>query len=370
MAFFYGPLVKTIYTQELELLAKSLLALSKDAVNFGYQEVAGKKELFGYLGAENGVSINISKLLTKADFTHIQLSDADSNAFQSDRDYREYYTYNRNEDDRFTSAEVYAIQDYTGIGYININRLLYKQGVEYNSWEKVDDSGIIKDPQFGSDLLKTIFISSGLNKIMPEPSDQPVLHTYRGEHSTTDNQIQERIESIQAPDSFTKTPAYLSTTSDERVAGDFSGNVMIKFEGVYGKKIEDVSIFSNEKEYLLQPAKIQWTSHTLKEEMTPNGKRTEHIFTAKVVNPLIQSEQEPNAEEIAEFKKIVEWAKNNKIDTSFITEHNKNQYILGEQPNKNAIDYGDDYDYDMFTPPDDPLQAAEQLAEWVSGIVL
>jgi hypothetical protein len=355
MAFFNGPLNKTIYTQEFELFAKCLLA-SPDAVKFGYQEEAGKKQLYGYLGNETPVAVNISKLLTKTDFTHVQLSEADGKAYQIQYagGFNGHSNYESGKQDLYsnrpalTHAEKCAIQNYTGLGYSAINRLMYKNGAHYGS---KGSEILYENPALY--VLKTLLISSGLNKIMPDTnSDQHNI--YRGEHATSAEQIQERIHSIELPDSFVQTPAYMSISADPSVASRFSGSVMIKFEGLYGKHIESISTMRSEQEYLLQPAKIQWTGHEEKTISLPysrHGTKTVHEFTAKVVNPLIQEEQTPNFQDIAEFKKIVEWAQKNNIDTDFITTHNKAMYGLDDALPPAA-----------FMLPD-PLQQVQLLAE-------
>lgn len=376
MAFFYGPLNKTIYTQEFELFAKCLLVMP-NAIKFAYQEQAGQKQLYGYLGQENLVSVNISALLTKADYTHIHLSESDSKAYfnyYKNSEYKHYDYSNDSDSDMYhhgsfcpvlTQSETITIKDYTGSYYVPINRLMYKNGLHYENIESV-----IEQKEVALDILKTLFISSGLNKIMPDTNSEQV-YSFRGEHSTTEAQIQERIESIKLPDSFVQTPAYMSTSSDPGVAEEFSGNVMIKFEGLYGKHIECISEIPYEKEYLLQPAKIQWTGHeekTIPLRWEPNATKITHEFSAKVVNPLIQSEQEPSIQEVAEFKKIVEWAKFNNIDTDFITEHTKNLYLFKEEVSEWPSTVSP-----YFTPlnPIDPLLQIQPLkGEWAEFVIL
>jgi hypothetical protein len=332
MAFYYGPLNKTIYTQELELFTKCVLACP-ESVKFGYKlDDSGHKNLYGYLGKEgNALAVNISTLLKKADFSHISLSETDSKAYLQhfEKNYVSYdpYQYNSNYNINktcpiFTLAEKMSIQHYTGAGYLSVNNFMYKNGINYYSNNQLE----IEGTQPALDILKMMFISSGLNKIMPD-LDQAQAMSYRGEHSTTPDQIQERIDSMNTPDGFTKSPAYMSTSSDPDVANNFSQGILIKFKGLYGKSIECISNFPGEREYLLSPSKIQWTDHGEVEKYVYGERKLVHEFTAKVVNPLIQADQDPDFQHISEFKELYYHAKNNDVDTSFITQHNDTLYL-------------------------------------------
>ncbi len=333
MSFFYGPINKSIFTQELELFGKCLLANPKD-IYFGYKTSAVnqdpiKKQLYAYVG-EDKIEVNISKLLEKADFTHINLSSSDSQAYLNLNLNFNHYNYNsgHHSEPQFSQAEKKAIQYYTGSGYLSINNLMYTKGEKY-------EINNIKHSDIAKDLLDTMFLSSALNKIMPTQSSN-MLHSYRGEHSTSQAEIQERIKQAKAiansddSDAFTKTPAYMSTSSSKHVADDFASSfsqskVLIEFDGLYGKSIEGISLVSGEKEYLLPPGKIQWTGYQKKE--TEFGSC--HEFKAKVVNPLILDENNANVKDILEFKNLYEWYENHsqESDLSFITEHNQQQYL-------------------------------------------
>ncbi len=326
MAFFNGPLNKSIYTQQFELFAKCLLAYP-NAIHFGYQFEAGKKQLFGYLN-NSEITVNISKFLKKSDFTDMELNESDNKNFfkhyaKNDNAYldtRNTYQYDKEgQCPEFMHAEYSAIKNYTGSGYISVNKMMYANGTNYT-----ESNGKMVDADPALDIIKTAFISSGLNKIMPDPSSSDEMKSYRGEHSTSQEEIQKRIDSIQDPDSFIETPAYMSTSSDKNVARDFSGGVLIKFEGLYGKSIECISHFPHEKEFLLQPSKIQWFDYN---EKKISEHASVHEFKARVVNPLIPGENDPDFNDIEAFKNLVDWAEKNKIDTGFITPFNQRVYL-------------------------------------------
>lgn len=331
MAFYNGPLNKSIYTQQFELFTKCLLACP-NAVSFGYDSHAGKKQLYGIVN-NSDIKVNVSELLTKTDFTHISLSESDSkayfkhydkNALNNSSGTESGYQYDPNgKCPRFMQAEYSAIKDYTGSAYYGINNFMYKNGTNYDS----ELNGKVQNNnQLALDLIQMMFISSGLNKIMPDTEQSENL-SFRGEHHTSQAEIQLRIDSIKSPDSFITTPAYTSTSSDNEVAKNFSGDVLIKYEGLYGKSIECISNFPHEKEYLLQPSKIQWIEHNEENKQSYGHNVTTHEFKARVVRPLIEEENNPDFNDIESFKKLVDWAEKNHIDTGFITEHNKNIYL-------------------------------------------
>lgn len=324
MAFLNGPLNKSLYTQQMELLGKCLLACP-DSIKFRYQDIAGQKQLFGFLN-NNEMAINVSKLLKKTDYTHIDLSEFDSHAFLKHPNtniYDNYYYNEKGTCPKFLPGEYAGIKDYTGSGYLPVNRLMYGNGTKYAA----DINNILIDSSKPAlDILKTLFISSGLNKIMPDTS-QIEAESYRGEHSTSQAEIQQRIESIKTSDGFTTTPAFMSTSSDKEIAKDFSGGVLIKFEELYGKSIECISHFPDEKEYLLPPSNIQWLEYKEKSIDNYGYIQTVHEFKARVVNPLITEENDPDFKEIEGFKKMVNWAEKNNIDTSFITPFNQYVYL-------------------------------------------
>lgn len=330
MAFYNGPLNKSIYTQQFELFTKCLLACP-NAVHFTYDIQSEKKQLFGIIG-NNDIIINVSKLLAKTDFTDVNLSESDSqayfknyvnNSWNNSTGAESSYQYDaQGKCPRFMQAEYSAIKGYTGSAYYAINNCMYKNGTHYDS----DLNGKVENNVPALDLINVMFISSGLNKIMPD-TEQAENMSFRGEHHTSEAEIQLRIDSIKSPDSFVTTPAYTSTSSDKDVAKNFSGDVLIKYQGLYGKSIECISYFPEEKEYLLQPNKIQWIEHVEKNKSRYGEDTTVHEFKAKVVRPLIEGENDPDFKDIESFKKLAEWAQKNNIDIGFITEYNKNIYL-------------------------------------------
>src|SRR5690348_8505263 len=135
----YGPLNKSLYTQQLELVAKCLLhAPDKIELNV-VRDNQGKKALTVKVGE---VSINLHSLFAKANMTHVQLNENDSNQYvQKSAYYR---------DENITRGEYEAIQQYTGSAYIEINKFLYNGDhavSDYASKEGLKDL-----------VLKTVFL--------------------------------------------------------------------------------------------------------------------------------------------------------------------------------------------------------------------
>ncbi|HRE32555.1 MAG TPA: hypothetical protein PLD88_11325, partial [Candidatus Berkiella sp.] len=114
--FYYGPLQKNIYTQELELLAKCLLKYDND-IKFSsvHDPISNKKVLHAIV---NDLNINVSALLSKANFSHFNFNIEDSALFLS-KYFLNNSTYQSNTD--LTKAENSVLENYTGNGYYDIN---------------------------------------------------------------------------------------------------------------------------------------------------------------------------------------------------------------------------------------------------------
>ncbi len=309
----YGPLNKSLYTQTLELVTKILLYSPND-MNFYYQNIdnspynylgfSTKKELHVVIG---DVDVNLSQLFSKANFSHLQMDQTDSAKFTKNTGVQyntflpqlfKYVT----DHATLTEAEKQAVLSYQGVGYLDINDMLYKvkQGL-YHDNNKVRQT-----------VLKAVMLSSGLNKIIKDPKDHQVK-TYRGERYTPQHEIQERINLVNQGGGFTEQPAYMSTSLSKDIASSpiFRGNCFIIFDSVYGTSVEKASASGFEQEYLLPPGQIFWKKYEY-----INGI---HTFYAQAVRPLVPEKEEISPQDIANFNKLLEIAKNKGVPLSFLT---------------------------------------------------
>jgi hypothetical protein len=304
--FVYGPLNKSLFTQEFELAIKTLLNNPKDvSLKFESNDLHFKL---------HDIDINMSALLKKVNFSHLEFDTNDSiQYFNIQKDERQPFEALND----LTKAEISAIQNYTGFGYYAMNNLLYGHK-ELANFESLD-----------SILLKTAFLGSGLNKIVP---DHPTLdaNTYRGDKPTHD-EILERIDLINNGDGLSDTPAFFSTSLSLEVAENFTWNTVIYFDAPYGKDVSGLSYFTGEREYLLEPCTLQWTHYEIKDGM--------HIFHAKKVEPLIEGKDTPTEHDIATLSKLYEWANSHGVKTDFMTDHLKSVLFKNEKGSDNHDDY-------------------------------
>lgn len=303
--FQYGPLNKSLFTQELELLTKCIL-YAPDKIHFKVQQEVNGESVHAYV--EN-IDIDVTALLAKANFSHLMLSEDDSSQYQEilSAPYRLEATI-----PGLTLAENQAIKAYTGNYYYNLNAFLY--GKFDNLYAYYSDPA----PFFKDLLVSAVFLGSGLNKIMPsvEYSD---FSSYRGEHSTPDSEIIHRIELIEQGGGITDQKAYMSTSSDLEIGEMFKGNSLIIFDSIYGKEISSISEFPHEEEFLLLPSQILWESYEQQ-----NGSI---IFHARVVSPLIEGKDDVTTEDVKLFNDLLSWAKEQAVPVDFLTSH-LNELVL------------------------------------------
>ncbi|MBN9287225.1 MAG: hypothetical protein BGO43_15120 [Gammaproteobacteria bacterium 39-13] len=320
MEFNYGPLNKSLFTQELELLVKCLLYVPEQIVFKIHQEVNGES-VHAHI---NSLDINVSSLLARANFSHLLLTEADSEQYLKtiNEPYRLEETI-----EGLTLAENQAIKAYTGSFYYNLNAFLYgKLNNLYTYYS--EPSYLFKDL-----LINAVFLGSGLNKILPslEYSDNP---SYRGEHSTPDSEIAYRIELIEEGGGVTDQKAYMSTSSDVEIGEMFKGNCLIIFDSIYGKEISGISDFPSEQEFLLSPGQIFWESYEYENDNI--------IFHAKVVSPLIDGKDDVMPQDIHLFNELLTWAKAQDVPVDFLT-----PYLENELAHESNV-------LDVFTPPQTP----------------
>ncbi len=295
----FGPLNKSLFTQELELVTKCILH-NPDAVKLKIKENDNNKA--DILATFGNIELNLSSLFKKANFNHIQFDKTDSEKYLNHFSQNVYYyqePYYNSEHYNLTKAEVHAIQGYTGAEYYSINNLLYGNAFAFSYYDQ---------PILKTVVLETMMLASGLNKVPRACSlDMP---SYRGE-KTPYHEIQERIDIIDNGGGIIPTKAFNSTSLDPDVARAFSVSSIVEFDGAYGKNIMDFSSFPGEQELLLSPSQIYWESYEVVDGT--------YVFHAKVVEPLIEGKDEPTQNDISIFNKLLDYAKKAGVGTDFIT---------------------------------------------------
>ncbi len=314
-ALVNGPLNKSLHTEMYELFVKCNLH-AKQTINYSLEDnLLGKENLYASMGS---IKLNISELSQKATLNHLSLNANDSqkfiNAFDNSGYYDSYYSHYSEKYSAINPGERQAIQNYTGSEYYSINSFLHGKTSSITSYY-YNDNGINESAH--RLVLNTAFLSSGLNKIMPELDYQG--KTYRGEHAASKEEIQSRIDLIDSDFPISDSLAFMSTSSDNWVGQGFNSGSFITFDGAYGKDISGLSHFESESEYLVLPNQILWESY--------NYSNGTYYFKASIVAPLIEGKDTPSQEEIAQFQKLVEFAQNNNVDTDFITQFNQSIFL-------------------------------------------
>lgn len=323
----YGPLNKSLFTQELELFVKCLIQ-APEKIQFSIQDSPDTQP--NLHGKMDEIDIDVSALLRKANHSHIQLNQEDSASFlphfRTSVEFSGIATLSP-----LTNAEYQAIQRYTGSYYVNINRALQHKFVDLllpaeDPLPPLSDRTLeqaLEHPiplEGGTQVnqlaakelvINTSMLASGLNKIMP--TLEPDALSYRGEHRVTLEEINERILVIEQGSGLTEEPTFMSTSIDETISRGFSTHSLIIFDGIFGKSISALSHFPEEEEFLLPPSPILWESHEEKDGY--------HIFHAKMVAPLIDGKDEVSTQDLDTFTQLQRWAQQQGVDTGFLTPH-------------------------------------------------
>lgn len=301
----YGPLNKNIFTHQLELIAKTILYTPNNVVFYPDNHMLHAK-----IG---NINLNVSEILNKANFSHIMLNEADSKQHIESQ----IPTFSP-----ISRVEKMTVENYTGLGYGRINNFLrnYNKNVEKIYFS--DPVNSFSD-HIRSQLLSSVLLSSALNKIIPSSE---VIPTYRGEHTKGAELLEIRIKKIQT-DEIDKFDAFLSTSTDKNVAeifgtydynwrnGDTKSAIII-FADDYGKNIQSLSVFPDEKEFLIIPGqKFLYTEC--------NVTATKITYHAKAVAPLIEAEEFYTPETFNQFEKLINFSKDNNIAIDFISEQFK-----------------------------------------------
>lgn len=283
MELTYGPLNKSIFTQQLELINKCLFYFPHQ-IDLRFDDHHSLHIQIAHM------DFDLSALFKKANFSHIQLNEKDSKRYL-----KKSFLHPMHE---LTDAEQFAVMEYTADKYVAINSLLYGK---VSAPLTVELKSALKDTISHVGLL-----ASGLNK-MDTITQEPT--SYRGESHLDYSEIMKRIQLIEAGGGITQEKGYLSTTIDYQISNDFKNRSLIIFDGSYGKDISALSCFPEEEERLLPPSLVAWESYELKDGI--------YYFHAKVVAPLL--EEPIQASDVIDFKQLYEWAQQQGLEGDFLT---------------------------------------------------
>lgn len=304
----YGPLNKTIHTQTFELLTKTIIT-RPELVNIGFETQNGQKLIMAHVGQN---AINVSNLLTRVNFHHIQMDHKDSHRYMAS-DMNPEFDFNINKTyTHLTPAERSAIATYTSGESDQMNKILY-QNYQWVNPETLADN-----------IVRIALVSSGLNKLMPSETPE---ETYRGESRMSAEDLQYRIE-LAETQGYTQEPAFKSTSYDEFIATMFAqNNCLIKFVDFDGKDISGLSYFDYEDEILFNVEKIQWLNH----EVDESGL---HIFTARAINPLDDNRDTVSTDDLDQFIALKALVEAYGISGDHLTDYNQSLIEQHIQPNQ------------------------------------
>ncbi len=304
MSLYNGPLNKSLYTQQLELIAKCLIQ-ALDKIQLEIQKDNQTDSLIFKLNIE-GCIINLSDLFKKVDFSHLHMNESDSKSYINKFKLKTPASI-KDKFPNLTEAEKITINAYTACSE-SFNAMLH--GNKHFDHKK-------------ETIIDCIMLASGLNKIEPTtiynmPAEipnalLPPLRTYRGEVYMTQEIIKRRKALIDQGGGITAQFGFMSTSYQRKVSSTFSKNSLIVFEYLYGKDITKLANDPKEQEFLLLPCQLFW--YNFENEGQTN------VFYGKVVEPLNTNSEAPTPEEIEIFKRLLQWAIIQGIQTDFLTDH-------------------------------------------------
>lgn len=295
---FHGPLNKSMYTQQLELLTKCLLRADNN-IKFKFKDVKDKSVLYAIF--DNNLTINVSLLMSKADFSHIYLSAEDSTKYMQIMGHSNSRQRAQNNRNPLTNAEKEAIKRYTGIHSTDVNDLLYHN--------KMNWFGNIFFDSPRKRILHSVMLASALNKIQPKKGRQG-FRLYRGEGYLSHAEIEARKKLVEKK-KVSAQLAFYSTSSSKDVASRFGRNNKLIITNALRKSIKGYSLFKSEREHIQLPGFLQWTKYKFK-----NGI---HKFYAKIVEPVTKKYNCPSDQEIKQFEDMKVWAISKNMNIDFLT---------------------------------------------------
>lgn len=255
-AHLFGPINKSLFTQEIELITK--LTLQKPELITMHIKQPSVDHAGGLYATINSKDYNLSTLMKRANFSHILLNEQDSNNYLVHREHGFPYIFNpvlyRASFANLTMAEKLVVVNYTASSY-ELNHFLYN----HTSLQK---SSIDANPDtFKKVFLDAMLLASALNK-MALPNEAP-SKLYRGEGGVNEIKIQARLDAVNNGNNITEELGFMSTSNDFDIARIFSYNgegkkKLIIFNNAPAKDVSALSLFPSESEYILLPSEIEW----------------------------------------------------------------------------------------------------------------
>lgn len=322
----HGPSNKNLSTQMLESIAKAIIHNPTEVTLF-ITEINNNDCLMAKIEDK---TINVSILLTTGNLNHFKLDENDSRVwFDHNSALKPCNT--KIPDSKvlepLTEAENLAIKSWTWQHSCNnINGMLY------NNLRQIPKKDLVNT------FMTIAFMSSGLNKIVPET--EQIKPTYRGDGKAPAEAIKKRMELIDNGINITAHSGFVSTSSRRDKARRFQNddkkpkdkNVMIVFDCPYGKSIDDFNWYS-ENEYLLSPGQILWSKY--EEESNEKNHKSTIVFHGLPIDPLLPEKDEVTPEKIRMGKFLYTFLTQHQVDISFMTDHTKK--TLGLLPENDSI---------------------------------
>lgn len=256
-----GPLPKSRYTDQLEIITRLLLA---------DQDFKTSRENKEYFITINNAKYNWTEIIQYANLDHIELNEQDfylySQFIQHTRNpptldqndemryrkslYQDYYLNNKPLPDPVISfQEMQAINVYTGELYSEINALLRgKCDIERLANTKVKEL-----------IVQSVFCASGLRKI-PETT---ITDVYRyGSSRYTGKQKNEYIKAAKEH-GIIQLSGFISSSTNESSSKSqlLEKPTYFHFTNLKGAYIAPISQHPKENEFLMPPSQIQLTSY-------------------------------------------------------------------------------------------------------------
>lgn len=274
-----GPLFKSIYTEQLEALARELMQSNEFEI-----KKMGDEDFFIF---ENGSEFNWTEIRDFANFQHITLDVDDfclyANYLESgdiDRIFRSGLEVDKEEEYRLalfngdeakknlsspciSFQEMQAINVYTGGFYADMNALLRGTLDVYDNKQKTRKA-----------LITSVLCASGLQKV-PETT---IVDTYRGAKYGTNSEQAARVRAAALGETI-RLEGFVSTSTNNVDPLFQTKPVYFHFTNVRGMNIAPISQVPDEREFLIPPTYVQLNHY--KHE---NGK---HYFEGAVVEDVL-----------------------------------------------------------------------------------
>lgn len=291
----YGPLNKSLHTRKFELFVKCILH-NPDAIRYNICKFKSEPPiLLAQMGREN---INISSMIKKANYNHLFFTNQDSENYQQkispweDLDLR--LSTNQKKYSALSQAEKLSIYKYSDCFYETINNFMYN-GIRVSNPVLAGCRQKKLDMKIHDVLVNLSLLASGINKIMPDHTVNPV---FKGE-MIGPKILNERINKIKNNE-LDAVPAFMSTSPCKKIADIFSKKSFIELDNSYAKDISGLSKHRGENEYLLNPNYILWENYSKNKGC--------YFFKGNVVAPLIP-EPLPSPIEIEELETLKRFLK-------------------------------------------------------------